>query len=50
MENYDFKENPFQIFDPIDKYFECITSCDLNDGNCISKCLENLKDNDNLNF
>ena len=32
--------------DPIDNYFECITSCDIQDGKCISKCIEILKDHE----
>ena len=30
--------------DPIETYFECISSCDINDGKCISNCLEILKE------
>jgi len=29
MKNYDLQEKHFQIFDPIESYFECITSCDI---------------------
>jgi len=47
MENYDLKKNQFQISDPIESYFECITTCDLRDGSCISRCVEILKQNDN---
>jgi len=47
MKNYDLKEKEFQIYDPIESYFECISSCDLNDGICISRCVEILKYNDN---
>ncbi len=32
--------------DPIDSYFECITSCDITDGKCISRCVEILKDHE----
>ena len=46
MENYDFQEKQFQISDPIEGYFECITTCDTRDGTCISKCVEILKQND----
>ena len=28
MKNYDFKGKRFQVSDPIDNYFECISSCD----------------------
>ena len=47
MKNYDFQEKPLQISDPIESYFECITTCDIGDGICISKCVEILKRNDN---
>ena len=47
MKNYDFQEKNFQISDPIENYFECITSCDIRDDRCISKCVEILKHNDN---
>ncbi len=47
MKNYDFKEKQFQISDPIDSYFECITSCDIKDGICISRCVEILKNYEN---
>tara|TARA_B100000902_G_C26707965_1_gene620486 strand:- start:367 stop:516 length:150 start_codon:yes stop_codon:yes gene_type:complete len=33
--------------DPIDNYFECISMCDMEDGQCISKCVEILRDNEN---
>ena len=48
MKHRDFQEKQFQTSDPIDNYFECITSCDVNDGTCISRCVEILKQNDNL--
>ena len=47
MNNYDFNEKKLQISDPIESYFECISSCDLKDGNCISSCVEILKEYDN---
>ena len=43
MRNYEFVEKKLQISDPIDRYFECITSCDMKDGTCISRCVEILK-------
>ena len=46
MKNYHFNEKQFQISDPIESYFECITSCDIRDGTCISRCVEILKQND----
>jgi len=47
MKNYDFQEKEFQISDPIESYFECISICDINDGNCFSRCVEILKQNEN---
>ena len=47
MKNYDIKEKQFHISDPIESYFECISSCDLKDGNCISRCVEILKEDEN---
>ena len=47
MKKNDFKEKQFQISDPIENYFECISYCDINDGNCISKCIEILKQCEN---
>ena len=46
MKNYDFHVKKFQTSDPIESYFECISSCDVKDGNCISKCVEILKKNE----
>ena len=47
MKNYDLQEDQFQISNPIESYFECITTCDISDGSCISRCLEILKQNNN---
>ena len=44
MKNHNLKEKQFQISDPIDSYFECISSCDIKDGICISMCVEILKE------
>ena len=46
MKNYDFQEIQFQMSDPIESYFECISTCDIEDGYCMSKCVEILKQND----
>ena len=43
MKNDDFNQKQFQISDPIEIYFECISSCDSQDGNCIARCVEILK-------
>ena len=47
MKNYDFQEEQFQISDPIESYFECITTYDIKDGRCISRCVAILKQNGN---
>ena len=50
MKNCDLQKKQFQIYDPIESYFECITTCDIKDGRCISRCVEILKQNDNSIF
>ena len=47
MKNDEFQKKQFQIADPRENYFECISSCDINDGTCVSNCLEILKKYDN---
>ena len=47
MKNDDLNEKQFQISDPIEIYFECISSCDIKDGTCISRCVEILKQSEN---
>ena len=47
MKNFDLNEKQFQISDPIESYFECISSCDIKDGTCISSCIKILKKYDN---
>ena len=47
IKNYDFQEKQLQISDPIESYFECITTCDMRDGICISRCVEILKKYEN---
>ena len=46
MKDYDFHEKQFQIYDSIESYFECISTCDIKDGLCISRCVEILKQNE----
>ena len=33
-----------QAFDAVEVYFECITTCSLDDGDCVTRCVEQLKD------
>ena len=46
MNKFDSKNKQCQISDPIESYFECISSCNMRDGTFISRCLEILKKND----
>ena len=43
MKNFDFIEKHFQISGPVELYFECISSCEMKDGVCISSCVEIIK-------
>jgi len=43
MKQYDFQEKNFQISDPIESYFECIATCDIRYGRCISRFVDILK-------
>ena len=47
MKKYDLIESNYVTSDPVESYFECISSCDITDGMCISKCVEILKDDEN---
>jgi len=38
--------NHEQTWDAVETYFECITTCSLDDGECITRCVEQLKDSD----
>lgn len=33
-----------QTWDAVETYFECITTCSLDDGDCLTRCVEQLKD------
>lgn len=35
-----------QTWDAVETYFECITTCSLDDGDCITKCVEQLRESD----
>ncbi|MEB3256082.1 MAG: hypothetical protein VKJ05_06830 [Synechococcaceae cyanobacterium] len=34
-----------QAGDPVEAYFECITTCSLEDGECVTQCVEILREN-----
>jgi len=46
MKKYDVQESNYLTNDPVESYFECISSCDIDDGICISKCVEILRYNE----
>jgi hypothetical protein len=31
------------VVDPVEAYFECITTCSLDDGECVTSCTEILR-------
>ncbi|MEB3202524.1 MAG: hypothetical protein VKK05_06900 [Synechococcus sp.] len=35
---------PSQAVDSMDAYFECITTCSLDDGACVTRCVEQLRE------
>ena len=35
-----------QTWDAVETYFQCITTCSLDDGECITQCVEQLRDSD----
>ncbi len=47
MKNFDIKEIKNQVSDPVESYFQCISFCNISDDNCISKCVEILRDSEN---
>ncbi len=43
MNNRDSQRTDYFTSDPVENYFECISSCDITDGICVSKCVEILR-------
>ncbi len=40
-------QNPLQpqaSLDPVETYFTCITTCSLDDGECVTRCVEELRE------
>jgi hypothetical protein len=33
-----------QTWDAMESYFECITTCSLDDGECVTRCVEQLRE------
>ena len=46
MKQYDLNESNYVVSDPVESYFECISTCHISDGICISKCVEILRENE----
>ena len=46
MKDFDYEDKKVLISDPIESYFECISTCDIKDGKCITRCVEILKRNE----
>ena len=46
MKKYDLNESNYVTSDPVESYFECISSCGISDGICISQCVEILRDDE----
>ena len=37
-------EQQGQTWDAMETYFECITTCSLDDGECVTHCVEQLRE------
>ena len=37
-----------QTWDAVQTYFECITECSLDDGACVTRCVEDLRQGDEV--
>tara|TARA_Y100001968_G_scaffold333011_1_gene393582 strand:+ start:760 stop:921 length:162 start_codon:yes stop_codon:yes gene_type:complete len=35
-----------QNLDAVETYFECLTTCSIDDGECVTECVEKLKESD----
>ena len=35
-------------WDAVETYFHCITECSLDDGECVTRCVEDLRDGDDM--
>lgn len=41
---HDLRQEPLAEADSVNSYFECITACSLDDGDCVTRCVEVLRD------
>ena len=44
--SHDPQQQHEQTWDSVETYFECITTCSLDDGECITRCVDQLRDSD----
>ncbi len=40
----DSGQDLMQTWDAVETYFECITTCSIDDGECITRCVEQLRE------
>lgn len=38
------RDSHSQTWDAMESYFECITTCSLDDGDCVTQCVEQLRE------
>ncbi|MFM1811374.1 MAG: hypothetical protein RLZZ336_312 [Cyanobacteriota bacterium] len=38
------REHQAQTWDAMESYFECITTCSLDDGECVTHCVNELRE------
>lgn len=38
------EQQQHQTWDAMETYFECITTCSLDDGECVTRCVEQLRE------
>ena len=42
--NHEFSLEAEQTWDAVETYFECISTCSLDDGECLTSCVEQLRE------
>jgi hypothetical protein len=42
--NHQELEHQAQTWDAMESYFECITTCSLDDGECVTHCVNELRE------
>ncbi len=44
VEGFQSQDEHVQTWDAMETYFECITTCSLDDGACVTRCVEQLRE------